>query len=129
MPDTNLAKLAWSFAEPVPSSPQQLIARLEAYAGRLQRKVDQRELRRVFPGDKLDVIYYDSRQPPWARTPKIARISGGGRHLTYAEIVFQLHNVLHEQVKDRDHHYFEGLHLMDNQRESGVPAYQLYLGS
>ena len=129
VPDSIPPKLAWSFSEPIPASPQQLVEQLDAYARMLDRTLDRSELDQVFPGDKLDVNYYDSWQFSLWRTPKVIRIAAMGEQLTYADILFRLHRRLHLELKDRDHRYFEGLYLLDRQHDPGVPVYEMYLGS
>ena len=59
------------------------------------------------------------------------KIPGNGKYLTYAEILWQIHKAVYENLKDKNHKYFEGLELIDedDENEKGVPLYDMYLGS
>lgn len=132
-PSKLMPRVAWSFAEPVPASVEELTARLDAYAKSIKRRIDKRELQRVFPGKHLDVEYKyrvrHSDSGPWETVKVITRVEGRGAPLTYADILFQLHQASHKHLQDEDRHYFEGLYLLERPFETGVPAYEVYLGS
>jgi len=128
-----MPRLAWSFAEPIPASVEDLISRLDAYAKSIKRKLDKRELQKAFPGKRLDVEYeYRVRRSdsgPWETLKVVTRVEERGAPLTYADILLQLHQASHKHLKDEDRHYFEGLYLLERPFEAGVPAYEVYLGS
>jgi len=131
-PDRMMPRVAWSFAEQVPSSTDDLLKKLDAYAKSIKSKVNTRELQTVFPGKPLDVQYNYGVQRPsgrWDTIHVVVRIKERGKPLTYAEVLLQLHEASHRHLKNDDHHYFEGLYLLDKPFEKGVPAYEVYLGS
>ena len=131
-PDKMMPRVAWSFAEPAPASTDDLIKQLDAYASSIKRKVNKRELGRVFPGKQLDIQYNYGVQRPsghWDTIHVVVRVKERGKPLTFAEILLQLHEASHQHLKNDDHRYFEGLYLLDRPFEKGVPAYEVYLGS
>lgn len=132
LPDKLMPRVAWSLAEPVPRSADDLIERLDAYAKSIKTKVNKRELRKVFPGEKLDVEYeyaVQHRTGDWDMLRAVARVKRRRTPLTFAEILFQLHKASHRHLKNQDHHYFEGLYLLEHPLRRGIPAYEVYLGS
>ena len=48
---------------------------------------------------------------------------------TGVELLFLLHNALVEQLRDMDHHFFEGLHLARPAKAGQAPLYRLAQGS
>lgn len=127
-----LDNMAWSFSEPVPSSPEELINAVDAYHKQINFPHSAASLNLPSSVLRLDAVYkyYVQRENcDWDEIPVTIRIDGRGKLLTYAEILWQLHVKAHEHLKDQDHHYFEGLHLLPNSYEIGVPAYEMYLGS
>ena len=132
LPQTIMRTVAWSFAEPTPSSPQQLAERLVEYSRSLDRKLDTSELKRSFPGGSLDATYREFMQAADGSIKfetRVVRIRTNERNLTFVQILFFLHQALHAQAKEQDKRYFEGLYLQDQRVEPGVPAYELHLGS
>ncbi|REC78655.1 hypothetical protein DRF60_09420 [Chryseobacterium elymi] len=54
-----------------------------------------------------------------------------GQFFTTAELLFKIHNQVHEKLKDDDHHFFEGLELWtgENPNYPDTPLYFLQQGS
>ena len=132
VPKTMMPRVAWSLAQPIPASAEDLINQLESYAKSIETELNKRELQRVFPGKQLDVQYKYGVQRPrgqWDTIQVVVRVKARGKRLTFAEILFQLHQAAHQHVKNDDHHFFEGLYLLERSFERGVPAYEVYLGS
>ena len=132
IPDRIMPKVAWSFAEPTPKSADELAEKIVHYGSAINRKVDRRELQRVFPGGKIDVIYqYFIVSPSGSPKPmeRIVRIREPGKSLRFSQILFQLHKSLHDHAKNDDHKYFEGLYRSARTIEHGIPLYELHIGS
>ncbi len=56
-------------------------------------------------------------------------VSGNGECFTAADLLFQLHNAIVDDVGDLDHHFFEGLKLNSLPVAGSPPLYLLSLGS
>jgi hypothetical protein len=137
-PESLLENIAWSFAEPIPDSPSDLVSAVAAYHAEINYPFDKKALTMLSPLSRLDATYSYKVEIPgktmwedvqWKKIPVVVRIDGGGKRLTYADILWQLHKEAHKNLKDDDHHYFEGLFLLPQPLESGVPAYEVYIGS
>jgi hypothetical protein len=131
-PDSMLAELPWSFAEPVPVSAVELLDALKCYAERIGAPISPRDLLKVFPGQNVDLRYEVA--TPLAdgqirRKHQVVRVTADGRPLTYVEILFELHRAAQRDLAHDAHHYFEGLFLLPDAYEVGVPAYDVFLGS
>jgi hypothetical protein len=127
-----LDDIAWSFSEPVPGSPEELVKAVDAYHKQINFPHSAASLNLPSRALRIDATYkyYVQRENGgWDAIPALIRIDGRGKLLTYADILWQLHVKAHEHLKGQDHHFFEGLHLLPNSYETGVPAYEVYLGS
>ncbi|MCA3220238.1 MAG: hypothetical protein ING59_17170 [Burkholderiales bacterium] len=131
-PESMLAELPWSFAEPLPASAIELLDALTRYAERIGAPISPRELLKVFPGEHVDLRYEVA--TPLAdgqirRKHQVVRVAAEGRPLTHVEILFELHRAAQRDLAHDAHHYFEGLFLLPDPYEVGVPAYDVFLGS
>jgi hypothetical protein len=136
-PEFMLEYICWSFKEPIPNSLSDLIKAIAAYHKEIgEPPLDQKLFTSLSALNQFDISYTYARSKPnlengmiiWEDIPMIVRINGSKEYLTYADIFFQLHKAVHPYLKDQDHHYFEGLALLENSKEV-APVYELYLGS
>ena len=127
-----LQDIAWSFSEPVPSSPEELVDAVESYHARLNLSFNRAELTDFSPFTCLDISYeyaVEVDDGDWDDVSVMVRVGDGSRKLAFAEILWRLHFHAHPVLKDQDHHFFEGLALLEEEIEEGIPAYEVYLGS
>lgn len=61
--------------------------------------------------------------------PIIELASDNGTSFTAGELLFKVHNAVVKQLRDIDHHFFEGLRLHSNQAAGKPPLYVLNQGS
>jgi hypothetical protein len=131
LPRNVLQDLAWSFKEPTQASPSLFVASVRAYGESVKAPVAVAELQTRFPLNSLDIEYRYAKRiesGEWVDVPVKIRIRRSSPP-TYGELLHELHSVSFETLRDQDHCYFEGLVLLDRQNESGIPVYELYLGS
>ena len=131
LPRNVLPGLAWSFKEPTQASPSLFQASVRAYGESVKAPVAEAELQTRFPLNSLDIEYSYARRiesGEWVDVPVKIRIRRSSPP-TYGELLYELHTASVEALRDQDHCYFEGLVLLDRQNESGIPVYELYLGS
>jgi hypothetical protein len=132
IPNLLLENVAWSFAEPVPASPKELVDAVAAYHMKINYPHDAKVLNLATTLLQLDATYTYGVQRAdgeWDIIPVVVRVDGGGKRLSYADILWQLHAKAHKHLKSQDKHYFEGLSLLPKSFVSTVPAYEVYLGS
>ena len=133
LPEFLFENVSWSFSEPIPKSPPDLIVGVIKYYDEVYGEIFQRELLTAkSPFIRLNVTYEYAIQRAsgkWDDIDETVRIDGNGTYLTYADILWQLHKAVYENVKDNNHHYFEGLDLSEDEDEEGVPIYKMWLGS
>lgn len=127
-----LQDIAWSFAEPTPATPEALISAIEKYNAKIKRPVNKQALTTLSAFTRLDVEYeyaVQKQNGQWERIHAVVNVGDGTRSLSYADILWKLHTEAHKNLADQDAHYFEGLALMGKEINSGVPAYEVHLGS
>jgi len=61
--------------------------------------------------------------------PKVRLHNPTGKHFTSATLLFALHNAVVEDLREMDHHFFEGLRLLRQSANDVIPCYHLSLGS
>jgi hypothetical protein len=129
-----LSHVAWSFSEPPPASPSALVSAVVArYNANYKESFDADILTSPSPLSRFDATYTYGVQRPsgqWDEVRVVVRIDGGANPLTYADILWQLHRRAYENLKDQDHHFFEGLTRVPGVfYEQEVPVYEVELGS
>jgi hypothetical protein len=127
-----LRDICWSFAEPIPTSPANLIEAAEKYAFQIECQFDKRKLTTLSPFTMVDLEYKYSIQKPngsWEYVAIVVSVGDGIHLLSYAEILWELHVAAHKHLENKDNHYFEGLIRKEKEINHGVPAYEVYLGS
>ncbi|HAZ43728.1 MAG TPA: hypothetical protein DCZ55_04415 [Cyanobacteria bacterium UBA11371] len=55
--------------------------------------------------------------------------SDNGEFLTGGELLFKVHNAVVEQLREINHHFFEGLNLKSIRSRDNLPVYHLCQGS
>ena len=131
-PQSMLAELPWSLAEPLPRSAFELLEALKTYAERINAPFAPRELLKVFPDTRVDLRYEVAVPLPDGqvnRKHQVVRVSAEDRPLTYVEILFELHHAAQRDLARQAHHYFEGLFLLPEPYVVGVAAYEVFVGS
>lgn len=138
-PNWLLADVAWSFSQDIPDSPADLVVKVEQYNNAISDEAfDKTLLMAESPFNKLNVMYqyaemrvvggpYDDVE--WVDIEKKVTIDGNCKRLTYGEILWQVHKAAYADVLDQDHHFFEGLSLLKEKDEDGLPLYDVSLGS
>ena len=122
----------WSFEEPIPTSPEQMVQAVEKYHNTSGTPFNKGSLTAISPFSKLDIEYEYATQNTtgdWEYFPVVVRVGDGTHMLSYAEILWQLHSKAHQHLRDQDNHYFEGLAAKERTINSGVSTYEVYLGS
>ncbi len=61
--------------------------------------------------------------------PIITLTAENGTSFSAGELMFALHNAVVEQLDEIDHHFFEGLLLVDEKEDGKPPLYSLQQGS
>lgn len=127
-----LADLPWSFTELAAADVGSFVEELRAYGDTIHVDVDERELQTRFPGTALNVKWaYWVREPSdgeWRQREAVVKIRCEERP-SYAQVLFSVHAAVHSVLSDQDHHFFEGLQLVQEAGDDDVPVYEMHLGS
>jgi hypothetical protein len=131
---TNLLKdVYWSFAEPVPLSPEALVAAVREYAVELELPDGSSTLRRTLPFADVHVRYAHSDRTEggeWCEVRQALRVvAPPPQRLTGADLLWELHVACHSTVGADDRHYFEGFERMSPPDGGGIAEYEVILGS
>ena len=133
-----LRGIYWSFARETPASPDELISDAEDYHAGIHAPFRREDLTSKSPFKRMDVRYSfgtwvkDEEMEDggyWTDKSLLIMLGDGEHRLTYAEILWAVHSMAFENLSDQDHHYFEGLKLLDTEYNPGVPAFEVVLGS
>jgi hypothetical protein len=132
LPESLLQDIYWSFAEPVPKTPDELVTAALDYADANEASSTATKLLEALPFRDCVVQYeYYVRAEPddWQAKSDQVRIVSSGPALTGAELLWELHVACHATVGQQDHHFFEGLELIDASSGVEPPVYEVHLGS
>lgn len=131
LPREILRDLPWSFKEdPLPDLAS-FIESLRDYGDDIDVPLDEAGLQRLLPTSAVDVKYaYGVRAPSgeWHDAEEIVRIRSD-HVLSCAELLYQIHTRVHDRLQHQDHCFFEGLSLLTESTETGVPTYEMNLGN
>jgi hypothetical protein len=132
-PKTMLENLDWCFKEPVPMSSEEFIKAVKnRYKEVFNEDFDATILTVLSSLTRLDIRYSYGVQRPdgyWDDIFVTFRVEVEGEFLSYANILWKIHKNAHNYLKDQDSCFFEGLYLADEEREAGIPLYDIFLGS
>ena len=133
LPTNLLQDVYWSFAEPVPNSPEALVDALREYAAELEVPDGSAKLLQPLPFADVRVSYsygYRTESGEWRNETKELRVVAPPRsRLTGAALLWELHVACHATVGAEDHHYFEGFDLVSQAGGGSPAAYEVILGS
>ncbi len=128
-----LNDVSWSFSEPVPSSPTELVEAACAYAAEVGVEDPGKRLLHRLPFSDVRLKYEHAVQAPsgsWQDAEEEVRVVGAQlARLTGADLLWELHVACASTVGGSDRHFFEGLELVDGGAERGPPTYRVVLGS
>ena len=127
-----LTGVYWSFAEPVPASPEALIDAAASYAAEVEVSSPEGALRKRLPFADLIVRYSHWARASggeWQEHEIEHRVIGANGGLTGAELLWEIHVACHTTTGQGTHHFFEGLDRVSGNRASDKPVFRVALGS
>lgn len=132
-PRSLLRDVCWSFTEPVPRSPAELIEAARTYAADIEAHDRTKELVQVLPFYDVRLVYEHAIRVPggdWQEVEAEVRVVCAPlARLTGADLLWELHVACASTVGENDHHFFEGFELEAEGTELQPPAYRVILGS
>lgn len=132
-PKTLLFDVYWSFAEPIPESPNAFIIAAREYAASIEAPDPSQILEAQLSISDIRIRYeYWIRRPDdaWSSNDIDIRIMGHNfSKLTGAELLWELHLSCANTIGRDDGHFFEGLELEGEGCLNNPPIYRLLLGS
>lgn len=133
LPPRLLEDVYWSFAEPVPASPDAFIEAARDYAADVETQDPSAQLRRPLPFSDVRILYsygYRAESGEWQdRTNEVLVVASLSEPLTGAALLWELHVACQATVGEDDHHFFEGLELVSAATAGQPPVYEIMLGS
>jgi hypothetical protein len=130
-PENILPDVAWSFRQALPENYSAFLFELNQYAKEIGAALREVELSSKLPFSFVDIRYEYGVQSPtgvWDDVVKILRLRPS-EAMTRGELLYEIHRACHAFLKDQDHCYYEGLWLLNEENEQGIPFYEMYLGS
>jgi hypothetical protein len=132
LPRRILPDLLWSMSEPIPASSKEMVRALSAYAANVKGSINLAELETIYPWRSIDIHYTTWVRPSgvgeWTEVKRVIPIRFQ-HEPAYAEIMFELHKASHAELREDDHHFFEGLEFSNGSTVKEPPVYALILGS
>lgn len=133
LPTHLLRDVYWSFAEPVPLSPEALVAAVREYADELDLPDASSTLRQPLPFADVRIRYAHSDRTEggeWCEVIQALRVvAPPAKLLTGADLLWELHVACHSTVGADDHHHFEGFERVSPSGGGGAVEYEVILGS
>lgn len=133
LPTILLRDVYWSFAEPAPNTPEELVAALREYATEVEVADTSAKLLRPLPFADVCIRFsYGSRgeSGEWRdETKELRVVAPPPSRLTGAVLLWELHVACHATVGANDHHYFEGFELVSPACGDVPAVYEAILGS
>lgn len=128
LPLRAMGDVCWSFIGSPVATREEFDGRVRQYQIRIRKKDSWRPDAVVIPAPRVAVRYMcwqgDEQIEPVVR---LAADDGAG--FPAGELLFKLHNAVVEQLREIDHHFFEGLTLAGWVEDGKLPLYQLRQGS
>jgi hypothetical protein len=124
-PPSLLADVAWAFTGAAFASQADFDAELKAYQADIMGRASWDPSQRVLGAAKVLVQHEEELQDGVGGEAMLTADNDSG--FTAGELMFKIHNAFVEGLNDVDHHFFEGLELVDVRL--GVPVYVVSLGS
>jgi hypothetical protein len=131
LPETVLPDVAWSFQEALSASYVDFLTALLEYGREASLPANEDELSSKLPFSFVDIEYEYGAQMlsgEWKDVTEVIRLRPP-QPLTRGELLYEIHKASHGKLRDQDHCFFEGLSLVKEENEPGVPVYEMYLGS
>lgn len=133
-PASLLRKVPWSFFEPTPQSPAELIDAACAYAEDIDMQDPRAALSQVLPFTDVLLMYEYAIEDSTGRwehmEAEVRVVATPHARLAGADLLWELCVSWASTVSDElDHHYFEGLILEEEGSDGLPPRYRVLLGS
>ncbi len=132
-PKSLLRDVCWSFSEPVPHSPAELIKAARDYAAEIETQDPRNDLVQTLPFSDVRIKYAHAVRAPggeWHEREAEVRVVGTQHaRLTGADLLWELHVACASAVGNDDHHFFEGFELVGEGKGGEPPTYRVSLGS
>ncbi|HEX5785696.1 MAG TPA: hypothetical protein VFY35_13275 [Burkholderiaceae bacterium] len=133
LPTKLLKDVYWSFAEPVPLSPEALVAVVREYAVELELPDGSSTLRQPLPFADVRIRYVHGNRTEggeWCEVTQALRVVAPPANLlTGADLLWELHVACHSTVGADDRHCFEGFERVSPPGGGGAAEYEVILGS
>lgn len=128
LPDSLMRGLCWSFVGDTYQSRESFVAAVRDYERSIRQTDTWTPERIVFRAPRIAVQYrcWDDEDQI---EPTVELTSDNGEHFTAAELLHKIHNAVVAQLRDIDHHFFEGLEFSGIRESDWVAEYTLRQGS
>lgn len=128
LPLRAMRDVCWSFVGSPFASREEFDARVREYQILIREKDSWRPDAVVLSVPRV-AVRYECWQGDKQIEPVVLLEADDGRAFTAGELLFKVHNAVVEQLREIDHHFFEGLVLAGWDESGRVPRYQLRQGS
>lgn len=134
MPKELLNDVAWSFAQKRFGSLPEFAEALAEYNAEIFEKpfidVWTNKLQLVGNRILIQYEYWDDEEEDIIEE-QIMLQADNNKYFTTAELLYKVHNEVHDKLEGDDHIFFEGLELFDNELKEypGIPYYFIFQGS
>jgi hypothetical protein len=128
LPLRALGDVCWSFTGSPFATREEFDARVRQYQIRIRKRDSWWPDEVVFPTPQVAVRYQCWRGDKQIE-PVVSLVADDSGSFTAGELLFKLHNAVVEQLREIDHHFFEGLSLAGRTEDGKVPLYDLLQGS
>ena len=128
LPLRAMGDVCWSFIGSPFVTRDEFDGRVRQYQIRIRKKHSWRPDAVIIPAPRV-AVQYRCWQGDEQVEPIVSLQAEDGAMFSAGELLFKLHNAVVEQLREIDHHFFEGLTLAGWVEDGKVPLYQLRQGS
>ena len=128
-PSVALGNLRWSLVGAPFAGLGEFISAVTAQQKESGADVDWGVEEVVLPAPSVDIQYFYFDADQNYLEPTITLTSPGGAGFRAGELLHLIHNTMVDQVRECDHHFFEGIQLVSESSATGRPLYRVRQGS
>jgi len=129
IPSVALDSIRWSFQGSPYASRSKFISAVTTQQRKLEGDEDWEADEIVIPAPTIDLQYFYYSPDHDYCEPTITLTAADEAGFRAGELLHLIHNAVVDQVKDSDHHFFEGLQLVSESSNNVRPTYRISQGS
>lgn len=126
-PKEVMSNTRWAFYGGKYASQEDFVRAVTQYQTDMKTEWDPEQI--VLPYKEVTILYEYRDEDEEDQTEEDFNLTADKDFFTAGELLFKIHNQVVEKLENDDHHFFEGLILLSDDDNTGIPCYMLSQGS